>query len=213
MYLLLTYIFLLFSESSLAARTGGCFPAASVVRLEDGATTTISRLQAGDRVLARDSSTGELIYSEVLTFLDRDENATRSFVRVHLSNNGTVTATEAHLLLKASGATVFAGDVVPGDRLLVPSGTATIVRVEHVIDKGVFAPLTKEGNLVVDGAVVSCYAAFRSQTVAHWALAPLRAWLAMIPRPSPPEGVHPYVKTLYSVARHILPTNMFYEVK
>lgn len=197
------------SESSQAVRTGGCFPAASVVRLEGGGETTVDRVRAGDRVLATDGE-GRLLYSEVLTFLDRDEGATRVFVRVHLSDNSSVTATEAHLLLLASGAPVFAGAVLPGDRLLVPGGWARALRTSRVLRRGVFAPLTATGTIVVDGAVASCYAAVRSQALAHWALAPLRAWLKVAPTPQPTRGVHPYVSALYTVATHLLPKNMFY---
>ncbi|XP_077288426.1 hedgehog signaling protein [Arctopsyche grandis] len=199
------------SESSQAARTGGCFPASSVVRLEGGRNTTLAQLRAGERVLATAADgSGRLLYAEVLTFLDRDESASRAFVRVHLSDNTTVTATEAHLLLRASGAAVFAGAVRPGDRLLVPGGFARAVRISRVLQRGVFAPLTATGTIVVDGAVASCYAAVASQRLAHWAVAPLRAWLSLAPTPHPTRGVHPYVRALYTLATHLLPKSMFY---
>ena len=49
-----------------------------------------------------------------------------------------------------------------------------VVGVSAVTQRGVLAPLTEEGTLVVDQVVVSCYAVIDDQTIAHWAFAPVR---------------------------------------
>ena len=54
----------------MAAKSGGCFPGEASVTLESGGQKSISDLRPGERVLA--SAGGQLIYSEVLAFLDRD---------------------------------------------------------------------------------------------------------------------------------------------
>lgn len=84
----------------------------------------------------------------------------------------------------------FAGDVRPGDLFLrqsddqpmrslnssCPSAVARVVTVERRrVRRGAYAPLTAAGTLVVDGVVVSCYAAFANARVAHAAFAPYRA--------------------------------------
>ena len=53
---------------------------------------------------------------------------------------------------------------------------ATVTRVSLATEKGVFAPLTDSGNLVVDGVLASAYAVVNSQTVAHAAFGPVRWW-------------------------------------
>uniref|UniRef100_A0A6A7FVX1 Hedgehog protein n=2 Tax=Hirondellea gigas TaxID=1518452 RepID=A0A6A7FVX1_9CRUS len=51
-----------------------------------------------------------------------------------------------------------------------------VVKVRGVEQGGVFAPLTYEGNVIIDGAVVSCYAIIDSQTLAHWSFLPVRVY-------------------------------------
>lgn len=201
----------------MAPPSGGCFPAAGVVRLQGGRRVPLSQLRPGDMVLARDPVSSRLLYSEVLTFLDRDETASRWFLKFRLVNNSTITATEAHLLLREDGTQVFAARVQVGDFLQVPDEQegvaigARVVDITRVLEHGVYAPLTRAGTVVVDGALASCYAAINSQRLAHWALAPLRAWLWLTPKHALTEGVHPYVNALHSVARYIFPKSMLYE--
>ena len=84
----------------------------------------------------------------------------------------------------------FAGDVLPGELFVVlqhdrltqtlnascPRSVAKVVSVERRrVRRGAYAPLTAAGTLVVDGVLVSCYAAFPNVRLAHAAFAPYRA--------------------------------------
>jgi hedgehog protein len=87
---------------------------------------------------------------------------------------------------------VYAGNVAAGQRILVAAkssggsenagGGGGDFRVESVVAvstdsyRGLYAPLTAAGTLVVDSVVASCYAVIDSQSVAHAAFAPLRWW-------------------------------------
>ncbi|KAJ1528078.1 hypothetical protein ONE63_007995 [Megalurothrips usitatus] len=251
------------SESSQAARSGGCFPGGSVVRTPEGARP-LSEVRVGDMLLSRDESTGGLVFSEVLMFIDRSPEERRQFLRLTTAGNRTLTLTPAHLLpvlrrqrqrprpAEETNSVAdyddveeeeFAERVVVGDRVLVPGATKhdrspadatvldTVVAVELVLERGVFAPLTRAGTLVVDDVVASCYAVVSSQRLAHWAFAPLRVWtnlreslqrlarMAASPlsggqaaaRPAAlqamPTGVHWYPDALYSLARIALPSS------
>ncbi|XP_026271956.1 sonic hedgehog protein [Frankliniella occidentalis] len=133
------------SESSQAARSGGCFPADSVVRTPEG-EKRMSELRVGDSVLARDDATGRLSFSEVLMFIDRTPDERRQFLRVRTASNRTLTLTPTHLVpvvrrrpqrqrprrpedansvedVDDAVETEFAERVVPGDRVLVPGAT------------------------------------------------------------------------------------------
>lgn len=73
----------------------------------------------------------------------------------------------------------FASKVQIGDWIVStgPDGRPKpqrVVGVSAVTQRGVLAPLTEEGTLVVDQVVVSCYAVIDDQTIAHWAFAPVR---------------------------------------
>ncbi|KAK3931169.1 Tiggy-winkle hedgehog protein [Frankliniella fusca] len=259
------------SESSQAARSGGCFPGSSVVRTPEG-ERRMSELRVGDSVLARDEATGRLAFSEVLMFIDRTPDERRQFLRVRTAGNRTLTLTPAHLVpvvrrrpqrqrprrpeesnsvedADDQVVTEFAERVAAGDRVLVPGATRhdraaeqaaeaaqdavldTVVDVQLVLERGVFAPLTRAGTVVVDDVVASCYAVVDSQRLAHWAFAPLRVWFnlrdaayrlgRMVSSPlstpaarspsQPLPGVHWYADALYSVARMALPNNWLHQ--
>lgn len=51
-----------------------------------------------------------------------------------------------------------------------------IVSVEYIVKKGIYAPLTREGNIVVNSVVASCYAMIKNHELAHAAFAPFRMY-------------------------------------
>ncbi|KAJ2951941.1 hypothetical protein O0L34_g4194 [Tuta absoluta] len=203
------------SESSVGTGAG-CFPSGAMVHTEQG-PRDIASLQVGDRVLAADD-TGKLVYSEVLTFLDRDPNATRAFVQVTAQNGVTITTTPSHLLLLAAAdgfREVFAANIQVGDTLLT-HGPGSVMRPSRVVRSkmvtrlGVYAPLTTTGTIMVDDALASCYALVRSQKLAHTAMAPLRwlsRWSSSAPGADLPRGVHWYASALYKFGDYVLPTS------
>ena len=62
---------LIFSESAATDKHSGCFTAESKVVREDGRRLNMSEVSLGDRVQSVDSL-GNIVYSEVLMFLDRE---------------------------------------------------------------------------------------------------------------------------------------------
>ncbi len=84
----------------MAAKTGGCFPGDAQVVLEGGATKQMRDLRPGDRVLASSSTEGRgpLLYSPVLSFLDRQPNVTKIFYIIGTDTGLNITLTAAHLI-------------------------------------------------------------------------------------------------------------------
>lgn len=159
----------------------------------DGGTKRLEEVQLGERIAALDSY-GNVVYSEVIAFLDRSPSERRQFISLTTESGRVLTLTPAHLVPVEGQASVFAAKVQPGDRILV-SGAATsaidnqvedqvkndlrwdsVVEAKLVLEEGVFAPLTTEGTLLVNDVVASCYAVVDSQSVAHYAFLPLRIW-------------------------------------
>ena len=112
--------------------------------------------------------------------------------------------------------------VLGGNGLVRPS---RVVSVEASARRGVYAPLTAAGNLVVDGVLASCYALVDSQSVAHAAFAPVRWWegvrRGLLGGPAPQEedrggqkpkeqfvGVHWYARWLYGLGELLLPSHL-----
>lgn len=176
----------LFPESAHPGKDAGCFPPDALVTLDSGVQVPMADIRLGDRVLAQ-AANGDAVYSEVLLFLDRSRAEVRTYVTITTESGAALTLTEAHLVevVEAGGAT-FAGNVEPGHHLLVALNDAgsgeRILAPERVISvavsrrRGVYAPLTYTGNLVVDGVLASSYAVIDRQWIAHAAFAPVRWW-------------------------------------
>lgn len=154
----------------------------------------------------------------MLNFIDRDSNATRRFVKVTAENGVTITATPSHLLLLAAAdgwRDTFAASVEIGDVLLT-RGPAGVMRPSRIIDtryvtkRGVYAPLTAAGTILVDDALASCYAMVRSHSLAHAAMSPLRWMSSWSSSRESARGVHWYANALYKVGDFVLPTSYRY---
>jgi len=159
--------------------------------MEDGSRKRLDEVQLGERIAALNSH-GDVVFSEVIAFLDRSSTERRQFIRLTTMSGRVLTLTPAHLVPVESRSMVFAAKVQPGDRILVRDSATTdvenkvdgqhhlrwdiVVDMELVLEEGVYAPLTMEGTLLVDDVVASCYALVDSQSVAHYAFLPLRIW-------------------------------------
>lgn len=84
----------------MAAKTGGCFPGDAQVVLEGGVTKQMRDLHPGDRVLASSTTDGHgpLLYSPVLSFVDRQPNVTKIFYIIGTDRRLNITLTAAHLI-------------------------------------------------------------------------------------------------------------------
>ncbi|XP_068220819.1 protein hedgehog [Palaemon carinicauda] len=155
----------------------------------------VSTLKEGDEVQVMKSD-GTLAFSPVLMFLHKDPQASRLFLQLRTSKGKMLTLTSSHLVFVlprddaanktpsladalTSGGAALAARIEEGDFLLVrqEGGDVALEEVLEVTEKkgsGVFAPLTSEGTVVVDGVVASCYAVIDSQKIAHWAFFPVR---------------------------------------
>ncbi|XP_045909668.1 indian hedgehog B protein-like isoform X2 [Micropterus dolomieu] len=215
------------SEHSVAAKTGGCFPGNAQVILKGGATKQMRDLHPGDRVLASSTADGlgPLLYSPVLSFVDRQPNVTKIFYIIGTNTGLNITLTAAHLIFvtDCTGGlrdpkTVFASEVRPGQCILTSQGkvgsqaTLSVVNfVEEQRSTGLYAPLTQHGSVVVNGVLASCYAAVDNHYLAHWVLAPLRFFYSLM-GPSEPQtdGLHWYPWLLQRLGQTLLDPGHFH---
>ena len=77
-----------------------------------------------------------------------------------------VTLSASHVVF-TSNSTKYAGDLVPGDTLLHWDGKEMvekeITKISTSLEPGYWAPLTREGTLLVNGFLMSCYASYPHQ--------------------------------------------------
>lgn len=209
-------IIFVFLEAAHPSKSGGCFKGTSEVMTSTGERKAMSDLKIGEEVLSM-TSEGHFTFSPVLLFLDRDPNERRHFYTLTTQRGKSITLTPTHLIYVLNEDSdafdpVYASEIRPGDRVLILSDGApvsdVVVSVDaSVMETGVFAPLTKEGNLVVDGVLASCYAVVDSQSLAHNVFAPIRwaySWFGNA-ETTPQNGVHWYAEWLFNVAENVIP--------
>ncbi|KAG7504034.1 indian hedgehog B protein-like [Solea senegalensis] len=217
------------SDHSVAAKSGGCFPGEALVTLESGVQKSMGDLRPGERVLASSGSdgSGELLYSEVLAFLDHDPKTRKLFHTLQTQSGAQLSLTAAHLIFVSEGncsegaepalgalRTVYASDVAPGQCVLVSGGErhrdgrlSRVTRVSLREGRGAFAPLTRRGTVVVDGVVASCYAVVDGHGLAHWAFSPLRLLHSWTGTAGPHgDGIHWYSQVLHWLGKLLLDT-------
>ncbi|CAN8075879.1 unnamed protein product [Agarophyton chilense] len=156
------------SESDAPA----CFPASSTVLLEDGSHVQLRSLAIGHRVQVRKG-----LFSHVFFFSHRvqQEHILHDFVRIGTQHGHSLTLSEGHYLY-VDGQMRAARVVSVGDRLQTADARWTsVVSVERVKQRGLYAPHTLHGDIVVDGIRVSTYTTAIHPDVAHFVLlTPLR---------------------------------------
>jgi len=154
------------AEATIPKGWTNCFHGSSQVETASG-TKAISSLVLGDQVLTHQQGTG-LIFTEFLGWLDRDSSTPAPFIKLLTKGDDSpsLTLTSSHVVFTFSKdgslESGYAGDLVPGDMLarMTEMGLQPreVVAVEQLVGHGYWAPLTKEGTLLVDGFLASCYA-------------------------------------------------------
>lgn len=160
-----------------------CFPAVSRVTLESGESISMRQLNIGDRVSTLGTN-GVTMYSEVIAFLHKETKTTAKFYNLKTNGEDIVRLSSQHLIFRKKNITspisaVFASEINIGDLLYVLNENVStfqaVTKITMTTEIGVYAPLTRQGTLLVDGTLVSCYAHWPSHRAAHLFMAPLRA--------------------------------------
>lgn len=183
-------------------------------------------------------SNGEVIFSEVIMFLDRNINETREFVQIKTSGGATIRTTASHLLPvwkphKHETKYLFADQVEENDFLLVNINNnlepQRVTEVRATLSKGFIAPLTREGTIIVDSIAASCYALIDSQFLAHISFMPYRTIKSISnllgsslsssiskendESRNKQNGINWYANALYHIKDYVLPKSYIYGKK
>lgn len=128
---------------------------------------------------------GKIGFSEVVMFADYQPNIVQALhVLIETKKPAKhITLTPSHLIFTSNSTgtqlhSKHAGSVMPGDFLLVSADgglvPSQVKRVTLVKRTGLVAPVTMEGNVIVDGVLSSCYAMISDHEIAHMVFGPLR---------------------------------------
>lgn len=151
--------------------TDGCFPAGATVSRYDG---LVVRME--DLALAEKIAIGGGEHSDVFFFGHRSSEQTSEFVSIqHAGSDGPLRISPNHYLY-VDGKLRTARSVRPGDRLRGADGEYNlfVLNVKREELRGLYAPTSMHGDLLVDGVVVSSYTDVMHPGLSHKLLHPLR---------------------------------------
>ena len=168
-----------------------CFHGSNRVSLENGEIKLMSELKTGDSVLAMNED-GSKVFSPVILHVQQFPDWIAEFLVIRTEMGYNLTITPNHLIYTRRGneynlhlseissfRAVFASKVRKGDYVLVHVGNTGITK-DRVVDvaavslAGIYAPVTEQGNIIVESILASCYADFENHKLVHLAFAPLR---------------------------------------
>ena len=163
-----------------------CFPSKSLVQTLNRGTVRVSELKEGDYI--KTLAKGKSIFSKFVTYLHQEKEVQAEFIKIQTKNGKFITLTEKHLIARLNMAQneaefVFANRLKLGDFIISEHGNEEIVIIDMVEERGVNAPLTEAGTVLVDEILASCYANVEQHYLAHWAFKPyvyLKHFLDMI---------------------------------
>lgn len=159
-----------------------------MVLTESRGHVPLNKLTIGEKVLAVNNN-NKIHFSEVIMFLHRDVNSHSYFLLVATESRHKIYISSKHLIYIADSPSyntlraTLAESVRIGHYMLVTSSLnhsslkfSKVVKIDQVTRNGVFAPLTEDGTIIVDGVLASCYANIHSENIAHAAFLPARSF-------------------------------------
>ena len=104
------------------------------------------------------------------------------FQSIHDSSGNYISLTSSHLVYVLNKGYVNAARIKIKDKLRIYSNEInnlidfTVEKISFDLKKGFIAPLTFQGNLLVNNIHASCYAEINSHSIADWAMMPIKLW-------------------------------------
>ena len=153
-----------------------CFSKDASVQVFGKGAVTMEHLQVGDRVFTGDS------YETVYSFAHLDKTREDEFIQIQTDAGNSLEATSGHFVfVDGKAAPVRVDSVQVGDAL----EGAIVTKIGSVQKMGVYAPLTMDGKIVVDGVKASNYVSLHQidadsiigrnlHTFSHVGIAPFR---------------------------------------
>jgi len=136
-----------------------CFSGYSTVDVEGKGITLMKDLQVGDKVLA---ANGE--YQTVYSFMHHHKFKPSSYLQIYTDSplEGPLEISSEHMVfLDGKKNPVPASQIKVGDKLAAQYDTATVSKIKNVMRDGLYAPVTADGTLVVNGILASSFITFQ----------------------------------------------------
>ena len=161
---------------------GGCFPASATFTDKQGRRRSMYSLKIGEEVQVLKGK--GISVEPVLTYIHRQPDIMQKYLKITTAKKEKILKiTEDHLLFVKKDdqpTTIPARDVSIGDTVFVRGDhdtmeTDTVQSIRFVFEKGVYAPVTLTGTILVDDVHTSCYFDLLSHDWSHRAMGIARA--------------------------------------
>ena len=201
-----------------------CFPSNTIVYIKDVdgnmKKKKMGDLSLGDRVQACDTKSRRVIYSEVIMFAHRDPGVEQiNYLTIVLEDTNSIVLSSNHLIMSGERMKATMTRNIEVNHVLYTVNeegvisSKKVVAIKEIIDSGVFCPITKQGNVVVNNILASCYASVNdqaffhglfkvsAQNMAHLGLLPMRLLhkfrvKCVSQSAGKNQFIHPYIKWL-----------------
>ncbi|XP_048240427.1 sonic hedgehog protein-like [Haliotis rufescens] len=196
-----------------------CFPQNAEVVSHTNGSILMKDIQIGEQLMSV-SSNGEITYSPVFLFGHANSNVTSEFINIITRQVSIKLSPDHHIYTKYDNqiVTVPSRQITRGNVIFrLDSNNNRLVEDEvtdicFCIEKGLYAPFTMSGTLVVEGVLASCYVDCVPPNWAHPLLWPVRlmyrmspSFLAWISKPQTdgiPNWIHWIMETLIKKKLH-----------
>mmetsp|Transcript_27315 Transcript_27315/g.41336 ORF Transcript_27315/g.41336 Transcript_27315/m.41336 type:complete len:428 (+) Transcript_27315:194-1477(+) len=148
-------------EGAVAPPSIFCFSGSSMVEVENKGYVKMMNLNLGDRIKVNGDGHFEPIYS----FGHKDSVSETQFLQITTSDTKkALEVTAGHLVAIEGGHHVPASQIKRGDNLITGSNNnemASVTNIKTVTRKGIYAPFTASGTIVVNDIIASNYISFQ----------------------------------------------------
>mmetsp|Transcript_25229 Transcript_25229/g.38261 ORF Transcript_25229/g.38261 Transcript_25229/m.38261 type:complete len:655 (+) Transcript_25229:59-2023(+) len=144
-------------ETSIGGGFIACFSGNSLVEVKDRGLVRMTDLTIGDIVQVSHN-----IYEPIYSFGHKNAKVSAEFLQIDTDINSVPLELSAdHMVMLANKRFVAASSLKEGDLLVTSSEEVIVVKsITSILRKGVFAPFTASGTIVVDGILASNYIAY-----------------------------------------------------
>lgn len=145
----------------------GCFSGDTTVQVlknSEVATKKMMDLTVGERV-----RTGDNTFEPVYAFGHRDVDNKLDYIKLSIGKSESIELSKEHLIF-ANGKATRADNVKIGDILSKDENPTEVTKISKIQNKkGMYAPLTAGGTIVVNRVLASTYVALQSESLSNTA--------------------------------------------
>jgi hypothetical protein len=134
------------------SRNGGCFSGENIVEVQGKGMVKMDTVRIGDFVRVADNQ-----FSQIYSFGHLDKEMVAEYLQIFSGNahDAPLEVTRNHMVYVSTGQIVLALQVRVGDQL--QGMDHPVVKIQSIQRRGVYAPVTFAGDIMVSGVMASSY--------------------------------------------------------